>query len=458
VTHRGSPPRFPDDFVFGVTTSAYQIEGAWDEDGKGESIWDRFVREPGRILNGDTGNVACDHYHRYPEDVALMAEAGIPTYSLTTAWTRIIPDGTGAVETRGVAFYDRLVDELLEHGITPHVTLYHWELPQALQDRGGWANRDTVDAFVRYADVMSTALGDRVRHWETHNEPWVASFLGHYFGEFAPGHTDLAEALTVGHHLLLAHGRAVNVIRSNVENSDVGIILDCRPSAPATAEPADIAASRYFDGFRNRWFFDPVFGKGYPQDMVDAYRERGAFTTEQPAFIRPGDLEAIAVPIDFIGVNYYTALSISAGSEEDETTDVEPGPNPPDGYTDMGWEIVPTALTAFLQRIHDDYGATDIRVTENGASFSDGPGLDGRVRDRRRIEFLWSHLEAVADAIDQGVPVTGYFVWSILDNFEWTLGYSQRFGLIWVDHDTGERVPKDSLAWYGNVIASRTLG
>ena len=449
---------FPDDFVFGVSASAYQIEGAWDEDGKGESIWDRFVREPGRIINGDTGDVACDHYHRYAEDVALMATAGIPAYSLTTAWTRIIPDGTGPVEPRGIAFYDRLVDELLEHGITPHVTLYHWELPQALQDNGGWANRDTVDAFVRYADVVSSALGDRVQHWETHNEPWVASFLGHYFGEFAPGHTDLAETLAAGHHLLLAHGRSVPVIRSNVVDSDVGIILDCRPSTPASADPADVAAERHFDGFRNRWFFDPVFGKGYPQDMLDIYLQRGAFEDEIPSFIRPRDLEEIAVPLEFIGVNYYTALAVGAGSEEDETTWLMPGPNPPEGYTEMGWEIVPAALTTFLKRIHDDYGAKDIRITENGASYSDGPGPDGHIHDRRRIDYLWSHLEAVADAIELGVPVTGYFVWSIMDNFEWTLGYSQRFGLIWVDHATGERIPKDSLAWYGNVIASRSLG
>jgi beta-glucosidase len=449
---------FPDDFVFGVSASAYQIEGAWDEDGKGESIWDRFVREPGRIFNGDTGDVACDHYHRYREDVALMADAGIPAYSLTTAWTRVIPTGDGPVEPRGISFYDRLVDELLANGITPYVTLYHWDLPQGLQDRGGWANRDTVDAFVRYADVMSDALGDRVKQWKTFNEPWVAAFAGHYFGDFAPGHADLSEALTVAHHLLLAHGRSVPTIRANVADGDIGIILDCRPSAPASADPADVAADRHFDGFRNRWFFDPVFNKGYPQDMVDAYRERGAYDTEQPPFVRPGDLETIAVPCDFIGVNYYTAISVAAGHEEDEKAGVEPSPNPPDGFTEMGWEIVPSALTTFLRRIHDDYGAADIRITENGASFSDGPAPDGRIRDRRRIEYLWAHLEAVANAIDLGVPVTGYFVWSILDNFEWDLGYSQRFGLVWVDHETGRRIPKDSLSWYGDVIASGTLG
>lgn len=449
---------FPEDFIFGVSASAYQIEGAWNEDGKGESIWDRFGREPGRILNGDTGDVACDHYHRYPEDVALLAEAGIPVYSMTTAWTRVIPRGTGPVEPRGIAFYDRLVDEFLEHGITPHITLYHWDLPQALQDNGGWANRDTVDAFVRYADVMSAALGDRVKHWETHNEPWVAAFLGHYFGEFAPGHRDLSEALTVGHHLLLSHGRSVPVIRANVEDAEVGIILDCRPSTPASADPIDVAANRHFDGFRNRWFFDAVFGKGYPQDMVDTYRDRGAFDSEVPPFVHPGDLAEIAVPLDFIGINYYTAHAVASGHEEEATTSIEPGPNPPDGYTEMGWEIIPSALTTFLRRIHDDYGATDIRVTENGASYSDGPGPDGRIHDRRRIDYLWSHLNAIADAIALGVPVTGYFVWSALDNFEWTLGYSQRFGLIWVDHATGERIPKDSLAWYGAVIASRSLG
>lgn len=449
---------FPDGFVFGVAASAYQIEGAWDEDGKGESIWDRFTHRPGTILNGDTGDVACDHYHRYREDVALMAGAGIPAYSLTTAWTRIIPDGTGPVEPRGIGFYDRLVDELLAHGVTPYVTLYHWDLPQGLQDRGGWASRETVDAFVRYADVVSSALGDRVKHWKTHNEPWVAAFLGHYLGEFAPGHTDFAEALAAAHHILLSHGRSVPVIRSNVPEADVGIVVDCRPSTPATADPRDLAAQRHFDGFRNRWFFDPLFGKGYPRDMVDAYRDGGRFHTENPPFVQPGDLDEIAAPIDFVGVNYYTAVAVSAGLEESETTGVAPGPNPPDGYTEMGWPIIPQALTAFLKRLHDDYRPRDIRVTENGASFSDGPDDDGHVRDHRRIDYLRRHLDAVADAIDLGVPVTGYFVWSILDNFEWALGYSQRFGLVWVDHETGTRIPKDSLAWYSSAIAARSGG
>ncbi|MEN8234090.1 MAG: GH1 family beta-glucosidase [Actinomycetota bacterium] len=449
--------QFPDDFVFGVAASAYQIEGAWDEDGKGESIWDRFVRTPGRIHNGDTGDVACDHYHRYPEDVALMARAGIPAYSLTTAWTRIIPDGIGPVEPRGIAFYDRLVDELLEHDITPYVTLYHWDLPQGLQERGGWANRETVDAFVRYADVMSAALGDRVKHWKTHNEPWVASFIGHHDGAFAPGHTDFAEALTAAHHILLSHGRSVPVIRENAAGAEVGVVVDCRPSTPASDSPEDRAAQRHFDGFRNRWFYDPLFGKGYPQDMVNAYRERGRYDSEEPPFVRPGDLDEIATPFDFIGINYYTAIEVSAGADETEETGVEPGPNPPDGYTEMGWPILPQALTGLLKRIHDDYGATDIRVTENGASYSDGPGPDGRIHDHRRIDYLHNHLSAVADAIELGIPVTGYFAWSILDNFEWALGYSQRFGLVWVDHETGERVPKDSLAWYSNVIATNTV-
>ena len=448
--------RFPDDFVFGVAASAYQIEGAWDEDGKGESIWDRFVEQPGRILGGETGRVACDHYHRYREDVALMADAGIPAYSLTTAWTRVVPSGTGPIEPRGIAFYDRLVDELLEHGITPYVTLYHWDLPQGLQDRGGWANRDTVDAFVQYAEIMSAVLGDRVKHWKTHNEPWVAAFVGHRDGVFAPGHTDFSEALTVAHHILLSHGRAVPVIRSNVPDAEVGVVLDCRPSTPASDSPRDVDARRHFDGFRNRWFFDPIFGKGYPQDMIDDYRSRGRFDTTEPPFVRSGDLDEIAAPIDFIGVNYYTALTVAAGEDETEDTGVEPGPNPPDGYTEMGWPIVPAALTGFLERLHHDYGATDIRITENGASYSDGPGPDGRIHDHRRIDYLHEHLDAVADAIDLGVPVTGYFVWSILDNFEWALGYSQRFGLVWVDHETGERIAKDSLIWYSDVIASRT--
>lgn len=442
----------PPGFRWGVGTSAYQIEGGRHAGGKGESIWDRFAHTPGTILGSETGDIACDHHNRWSEDIRLMAELGVTAYRFSIAWTRILPEGVGATNRAGLSFYDRLVDELLAAGIAPWVTLYHWDLPQALEDRGGWRSRETVDAFVRYADVVSVALGDRVKHWITQNEPWVAAFAGHLEGVHAPGLRDWPAALAAGHHLLLSHGRAVPVIRANSVGSEVGIALDCRPSTPASGAPADLDAQRHFDGFRNRWFFDPVFGRGYPQDMVDGYRERGRFQSERPPFGLPGDQEEIGVPIDFLGVNYYTSLTAAAGSDETESTGIAPGPHPLPGFTEMGWRITPDALTEFLVRINSEYQPPKIVITENGASFGDGPGSDGTVRDQRRIDYLYQHLVAVRAAIDRGVPIDGYFVWSLLDNFEWSLGYSQRFGLVWVDHATGERVPKESYRWYADLI------
>ena len=444
--------RLADGFSWGVATSAYQIEGSPFSDGAGESIWDRFVRTKGTVAGGDTGDIACDHYRRMEEDVALMARLGVDTYSFSIAWTRVIPDGHGVVNSAGLGFYDRLVDTLLANGIEPCPTLYHWDLPQALQDRGGWPERATVDAFVHYTDVVSSALGDRARHWITHNEPWVASMLGYLEGAHAPGLRDWRAALPAAHHLLLSHGRSVPIIRANVPGASVGITIDCRPTVPASSDPADLAAQRHFDGFRNRWFFDPVFGRGYPEDIVATYRDRGRFEGARPPFDQQGDMAEIAAPIDFLGVNYYTSLTVAAGADEIEDTGVAPGPNPPGGHTEMGWPITPAALSQFLKRVHDDYGPDRIIVTENGASFSDAPGPDGRVRDERRIRYLSEHIEAVADAAAQGVPVVGYYVWSFMDNFEWSLGYSQRFGLVFVDFATGERTPKDSFHWYARLI------
>lgn len=438
--------RFPEGFTWGAATSAYQIEGAWDADGKGESIWDRFAHD-GRMAG--SGDVACDHHRLWEPDVDLMADLGLGAYRFSIAWSRIFPDGSGTPNPAGIGFYDRLVDALLDRGIVPWATLYHWDLPQALQDRGGWPERQTVDAFVSYTDAITRALGDRVSHWITHNEPWVASFLGHRDGVFAPGVASWPAALAAGHHLLLSHGRAVPVIRSNVPGATVAIALDCRPSSPASDRPADLAAHRHFDGFRNRWFFDPVFGHGYPDDMLEAYADRDRLPA---GLIAPGDLDEIGAPIDVLGLNYYTSLAIGDGMEESEDTGVPPGPNPPPGHTEMGWPITPGALTGFLVRLHRDYHPPAIAITENGAGYSDGPDSEGRVRDRRRIEYLDAHLRAVHAAIDQGVPVSGYFVWSLLDNLEWTQGFSQRFGLVWVDHETQQRVPKDSARWYAGVI------
>ncbi len=440
---------FPDGFSWGVATSAYQIEGGRHQDGKGESIWDRFA-DTGRMP--ESGDIACDHYHRWQEDVDLMAELGVTAYRFSTAWTRIIPDGAGSPNQAGIDFYSRLVDELLRKGITPWLTLYHWDLPQALQAAGGWLNRDTVDAFVRYADVVSTALGGRVKNWITHNEPWVASHLGYGTGVFAPGIDDLGSALTAAHHILLSHGRAVPVLRENSQGCEVGIALDCRPSQPASADPADVATNRAHDGFRNRWFFDPVLGKGYPTDITAMCDERSVF--EQPGlpFLRPGDLEEIAAPLDFLGLNYYTGVEISEGDEDGMGVVLPEGPNQPDGYTEMGWEITPQVLTDYLQHLDEVYRPRSIVITENGASYSDGPDESGVVADHRRIAYLDQHIRATAAALAAGISVRGYFVWSLLDNLEWTSGYKQRFGLIWVDHATGRRIPKTSYYWYRDFI------
>jgi beta-glucosidase len=441
----------PSNFTWGVATSAYQIEGGRHEGGKGESIWDRFA-DLGRMP--ESGDVACDHYHRWREDVALMADLGVNAYRFSVAWTRVLADGTGPVNAAGLAFYSDLVDALLDAGIEPWLTLYHWDLPQGLQDRGGWPARGTVDAFAEYADVVADALGDRVTNWITHNEPWVASFVGHRDGLFAPGLSDWNAALAAAHHILVSHGRAVAAIRARVPAANVGIALDCRPARPASDDPADGAAQRHFDGFRNRWFFDPVMGKGYPADMVDAYRRRGRIPNWD-VLVQPGDLATIGTPIDFLGVNYYTSLAIRSGNDETEETGVAAGVNPPPGYTEMGWPITPQALTDYLIHLHDTYGPSSLVITENGASYSDGPGSDGIVHDAQRIDYLRRHVEATAAAHRTGVPVTGYFVWSLLDNLEWVEGYRQRFGLVHVDHATGTRTPKESYRWYRRFLSER---
>ena len=442
---------FPPGFVWGAATSAFQIEGG-RTDGKGQSTWDTFS-DQGRMR--DRADVAADHYRRWPEDVALMRDLGLNAYRLSIAWTRILPDGTGALNQRGLDFYNRLIDGLLEAGISPWVTLHHWDLPQALQARGGWAARETVDAFVRYAEVIAATLGDRVTNWITQNEPWVAAVLGHIEGIFAPGITDWETGLRAGHHLLLSHGESIAAIRTHSENANIGIALDCRPGGPASSSPEDMAAWKHFDGYRNRWFFDPIFGRGYPEDMVAAYRARGRI--DELNWVKPGDLEKIASPIDFVGINYYTSLTVKAGREESEDTGVDPGADPPSGFTEMGWQVTPAALTEFLRRVQSEYWSGPIYITENGASYSDGPGPDGAVADDGRIEYMRGHLAAVESAIEAGVPVKGFFYWSLLDNLEWVAGFSQRFGLIHVDQDTLVRTPRASFAWYRDVIARNGL-
>lgn len=436
-------------FTWGVATSAYQIEGGRHEDGKGESIWDRFS-DMGRL--SDPGDVACDHYHRWDADLDLMARLGVGAYRFSVAWTRVIPTGDGEVNHAGLAFYRRLVEGMVERGIRPFLTLYHWDLPQSLQDRGGWAARETVAAFARYAEVVATELGDLVTDWITQNEPWVSTILGHQMGVFAPGIRDWPTALRAGHHLLLSHAAAMERIRAVVDDARVGIALDCRPVAPASQQEEDVAATRHFDGFRNRWFFDPVFGRGYPEDMVEAYTARGRLPDGMNSFLEPGDLERISAPNDFLGLNYYTTLEMASGHEESEDQGVEPGPSVPNGYTEMGWKVDPAGFERYLIELHQTYSPPSILITENGASYSDGPGSDGRVRDQRRIDYLEDHVAAVAGARRAGVPVDGYFVWSFLDNLEWVHGFSQRFGLVWVDPETGQRLTKDSFDWYRRLV------
>jgi beta-glucosidase len=435
-----------DHFVWGVGTSAYQIEGAWDTDGKGPSIWDTMAHT---LPLSDTGDVACDHYHRMDEDLDLLSDIGVNAYHFSTAWTRVLPSGVGELNAGGLAFYDRLVDGLLERGIEPWLTLYHWDLPQALQDRGGWANRESVTWFTEYASVMADHFHDRVNNWMTINEPWVVAFLGHLEGLFAPGISDWPTTLAASHHLLMAHGSATQAIKERSPDANVGLSLDCRPAEPTSTSSADIAATRHFDGFRNRWFFDPVFGKGYPKDMINAYLSEGRL---DPDLIQPGDEDLISTSIDFCGINYYTSVRIAAGNEEKDEAEGPIGMNPPQDYTEMGWLVDPDALERFLLRVDDEWSPRSIIVTENGASYSTGPDNSGRVPDTERIEYLDAHIRATVRARERGAPIDGYFVWSFLDNLEWREGYSQRFGIVWVDHNTQQRILKDSAYWYRDRI------
>ncbi|MFQ6102388.1 MAG: GH1 family beta-glucosidase [Anaerolineae bacterium] len=442
-------PRFPKGFIWGAATSAYQIEGAWDEDGKGESIWDRFCHTPGKIANDETSDIACDHYHRWREDVALMQDLGLGAYRFSTAWPRLLPKGRGNVNQAGLDFYDRLVDALLEAGIQPFATLYHWDLPQALQDAGGWPARATAGAFAEYADLASHALGDRVKYWITLNEPFVSATVGHLEGRHAPGHSDLDEALVAAHHLLLAHGWAVPIIRRNSPGAQVGIALNLSGQTPASPSAADRAAAWRQDGILNRWFLDPLSARGYPADLVQYYG--------RPIdFVQAGDLEAIATPLDFLGVNYYTRGIVRS----DVVTEAENAPRtvfPNPERTEMGWEVYPEGPYEILGRVHFDYRFPALYVTENGAAYPDQIGPDGQVDDPLRVSFLKRHLTEAARAIAAGVPLRGYFVWSLLDNFEWAHGYSKRFGLTYVDYSTQRRILKTSAHWYRRVIATNRI-
>ncbi len=448
---------FPHNFLWGAATSAYQIEGAWNEDGKGESIWDRFSHTPGTIEDGSTGDVACDHYHRWPEDIALMKEMGLKAYRFSVSWPRILPAGRGKVNQAGLDFYSRLVDGLLQAGIEPFVTLYHWDLPQVLQDEGGWAMRSTAEAFVEYADVLSRHLGDRVKHWITHNEPFSVAFLGHQIGEHAPGLKDTPTSLNVIHHLLLSHGWAVPVLRRNSPGAEVGITLVCIPILLASSSDANSQLGRILDGQFNRWYLDPLYGRHYPADQVAEHIAAGHLPPEGLVFVKPGDMDAIAAQTDFLGVNYYTTI-VLRDEVLPESENLPPvAPVPEVECTDMGWPINPDGLYQLLNRLHFEYQPGKLYITENGASYSDGPDKDGRIRDQRRLNYLRQHFAAANRAIECGVPLAGYFVWSLIDNFEWNKGYAQRFGLIWVNYETQQRILKDSALWYKQVIAENGL-
>jgi beta-glucosidase len=439
---------FPAGFLWGTATASFQIEGAIREDGRGESIWDRFAATAGNILTGESGEPACDSYHRYADDIAIMRDLGLTAYRFSTAWPRIIPDGSRAVNPAGLDYYDRVVDALLEAGIAPFVTLYHWDLPQALQDRGGWAERATVDAFVRYVDVTVSRLGDRVKQWMTHNEPWVVAFVGHEEGRHAPGVRDRVVALRVAHNVLLSHGASLPVIRQRCPDAQVGIVLNFTPGYPATDSEADHAATRLHNARVNRWFLDPITGRGYPQEARDFY---GSLVPH----VMPRDLEMIAAPLDFLGVNYYTRAVCHdpAGGEGGRILNRRD----PAHVTARDWEIFPQGLSDLLTWLHRDYGWPRLYVTENGAAYDDVIAPDGHVHDPARIDYLRRHLTAVLRTIEAGVPVQGYFCWTLMDNFEWALGTSSRFGLAYTDFATQRRISKDSGAWFGRVTRANAL-
>lgn len=432
--------RFPPDFVWGVATSSFQIEGAASADGRGESIWDRFCRQPGAIADGSNGDVACDHYHRWPEDLDLIARLGVDAYRFSVSWPRVQPLGHGAFNAAGLDFYERLVDGLLARGIKPYLTLNHWDLPQALQDGGGWAARDTVHRFVEYAQHVAARLGDRVAAITTHNEPWVVAVLGHDAGIFAPGIRHRGTAMQVAHHLLLSHGLALQALRAQGCTSRLGIVLNLSHVVAATDSAEDAAAARLQDGSSVRWYMDPLLKGEYPADV---WAHLGGDVPQ----VEPGDLAAIATPMDFLGINYYSRSVVSASGAFDVHASGKP-------LTDMGWEVVPECLTELLQRMRRDWTLPPVYVMENGAAFQDR--LEGgRVHDRERSDYIAAHIGAVGDALAAGVPMAGYMVWSLLDNFEWASGYAKRFGIVHVDYATLARTPKESYLWYRDFLQAQ---
>jgi beta-glucosidase len=439
--------KFPPSFLWGASTSSYQIEGAVNEDGRGRSIWDDFAATPGKTYQGETGAIAIDHYHRYAQDIALMANLGITSYRFSVAWPRIVPVGRGSVNEAGIDFYDRLVDTLLNHNITPTLTLYHWDLPSALYLKGGWLSRDTSYAFADYVEVVFKRLSDRVHLWQTLNEPWCPAFMGYWLGFHAPGHTDFAEAMTVSHYLLLGHGLAVQRMRSLATPAHkLGIVLGLNHVYGVDDSAATMQAILQEDTFMNTWFLDPIFKGKYPGELLQHSSDKLP--------IEQDDMEIISAPLDFLGTNYYTRALVRGRKRNGQLHVEHIRPVPGANYTETGWEIYPHGMLDLLLRIKSDYAPAEIYITENGSAFQDVVDEDGCIHDIQRRDYLRDHLDVCAEAIRQGVPVKGYYAWSAFDNYEWAEGYSKRFGLIYVDYATQRRIVKDSGHWYHDAIAA----
>ena len=452
--------RFPAGFSWGAATSSYQVEGSTDADGRGPSIWDTFVAEPGRVVDGSNGDKAIDSYNNIEGDLALIGELGLDSYRFSLSWPRVCPEGGSRVNQAGLDYYSALVDALLEADVTPWVTLYHWDLPQALEDAGGWPERGTAERFGEFARVAHAALGDRVKHWITVNEPWCSAFLGYASGEHAPGRREPAASIAAAHHLMVGHGLAARAIKEADAEATVSIGLNFYPVYAASDAPADVDAARRIDGVQNRWFTDAAIKGSYPRDVVEDFKAVTDFS-----FVEPGDMELINAPLDCLSVNFYSQFTVTGAEGGAASASAAPtnagSAWPANGHvgfvstglpqTDMGWEIAPQGLTETLKRLHANYPEVTLAVTENGAAFPDKL-VEGQVADSERLGYLRDHLDACADAIEAGTPLVAYFAWSLADNFEWAWGYTKRFGLVYVDFETGQRVVKDSGRWYGDLV------
>ncbi len=441
--------QFPENFVWGSATASYQIEGAWDKDGRGETIWDRFSHIPGNVDRNHNGDIACDHYNRYKDDVKLMKEMGLQAYRFSIAWSRILPKGVGEINEKGLAFYDSLIDELIKNGIEPYITLYHWDLPQALQDKGGFANDESSEWFLEYSKIIIDRYSSKVKNWITFNEPYCAAFLGNYEGRHAPGIRDFSVGVRVSYNMYVAHGKVVKYFRENIKDGKIGITLNLMGRLPFSDKPEDIEAARIADGYLNRWFVEPIVKGEYPKEMIEHYTKHGVVLPE----FKKEDMELISQKLDFIGLNYYNDF-YCVKDEKRWPLYFQIKNHENIALTDRQWPITEDGFCNMLVRMKEEYGIDNILITENGASFLDNVSLDGKVEDTVRQDYIRRHIRAMHKAIEMGVNVTGYFLWSLYDNFEWGLGYTSRFGIVYVDFDTQQRIVKQSGNYYSNVIKS----